>query len=117
MKSIDVISIPVTDQERSKNFYLLLGFELLDETPMSDGNKWIHMGLAGCPTTITLVTWFKKMPAGSIQGLVLRTDDIETDILILKNNGATVSGIEETPGGKFASVKDPDGNGISLQQR
>jgi catechol 2,3-dioxygenase-like lactoylglutathione lyase family enzyme len=116
MKNIDVISIPVTDQHRAKNFYLLLGFEILDETLMAKDRKWIRMGLPGCSTTITLVTWFKEMPPGSMQGLVLRTDDIETDVLILKNNGIHVSRIEETQGGKFASFKDPDGNGISLQQ-
>jgi len=117
MKSIQVISIPVTDQQRSKNFYLLLGFEIIDEAPMEGDKNWIQMGLRGDTVTITLVTWFKEMPPGSMQGLVLGTDDIEHDLLILGNNKVKISSIQETPHGKFVSLKDPDGNGISLRQR
>jgi catechol 2,3-dioxygenase-like lactoylglutathione lyase family enzyme len=117
MKCIDVISIPVSDQQLAKAFYLKLGFVLLNESPMGNGSKWIQLGLQGCPTTITLVTWFKKMQPGSMQGFVLKTDDLETDLRNLERNGIKHSPVEETPWGKFASIKDPDGNGISLQQR
>jgi catechol 2,3-dioxygenase-like lactoylglutathione lyase family enzyme len=115
MKAIQVISIPVTDQQRSKNFYLLLGFEVVEEADMGGGKKWLQMGLRGNATTITLVTWFKEMPPGSMQGLVLGTNDIEGDLTILKNNNVTISAVQETPHGKFVSLKDPDGNGISLR--
>jgi catechol 2,3-dioxygenase-like lactoylglutathione lyase family enzyme len=117
MKSIRVISIPVTDQQRAKNFYLLLGFEIIDEAPMEGDKKWIRMGLRGDAVSITLVTWFREMPAGSMQGLVLGTDDIESDLQILRNNRVNISSVQQTPHGKFVSLKDPDGNGISLRQQ
>lgn len=117
MKKIDVISIPVSDQQRSKEFYQNLGFELMVENDMGQGQTWIQLGLPGSFTSITLVTWFKKMPAGSVQGLVIRTDDLSTDIKELRDKGIQVEGLEETAWGKFATIKDPDGNTLSLHQR
>ena len=117
MKSIDVISIPVSDQQASRRFYALLGFKVLEENPMGDGKWWIRMGLEGCTTTITLVSWFSKMPAGSMQGLVLRTDDLEKEVRNLQDYGVRTSKIETAPLGKFVSFKDPDGNGLSFHER
>lgn len=117
MKKIDVISIPVTDQERSKQFYAKLGFEVMVENDLGNGQRWIQMGLPGSFTSITLVTWFKKMPAGCIQGLVIRSEDLDADLAELRKNGLSPESQEETAWGKFASIYDPDGNGISLHQR
>ncbi len=117
MKSIDVVSIPVTDQQKSKEFYSQLGFELLAESEMGNNQQWLQMGFLGTYTTITLVTWFKKMPPGSVQGLVIRTDTIEQDLEDLKAKGIEITQFEENQWGKFASFRDPDGNGLSLHQR
>ena len=117
MKSIDVIAIPVTDQEKAKRFYSSLGFEVMVETDMGSGRTWLQMGLPGSFTSISLVTWFKKMPAGSLQGLVIRTDNLEEDLLRLRENGLETGKIEEGLWGRFVSFKDPDGNGLSLQQQ
>jgi len=54
MKSITIISIPVTDQEAAKQFYLKLGFKLMAEAPF-DTHKWIQMALPGQEMSITLV--------------------------------------------------------------
>jgi len=116
MLQIAVVSIPVSDQARAKEFYLRLGFDLLAEDQMKEDTKWIQMGLPGGQTTITLVTWFKKMPAGSMQGLVLVTDDIVSDFANYKAQGLPVSELMETPNGRFFNLKDPDGNGISVQE-
>jgi hypothetical protein len=58
MKAIEIISIPVTDQERSKEFYKRLGFNVLIEAPFEKDSKWVQMGLPGDGPSITLVTWF-----------------------------------------------------------
>ncbi len=117
MKSIDVISIPVSNQQVAKAFYKKLGFVVLEEQKMEEGKYWIRMGLEGSSTTITLVTWFSKMQPGSMQGLVLRTDNLQEDIQLLKKEGILSTDPGEAAGGKFISFKDPDGNGISLQER
>jgi predicted enzyme related to lactoylglutathione lyase len=117
MKAISIISIPVTDQEASKQFYLNLGFQVLVEAPFEKGQKWIQMGFAGQKdVSITLVTWFPNMPAGSVNGFVINTDDINKDLEELTAKGLAVGKIEQMPWGKFLSVTDPDGNRLSLHQ-
>jgi predicted enzyme related to lactoylglutathione lyase len=116
MKSIEIISIPVTDQARSKEFYLQLGFSLLVEAPFGGGSQWVQLALPGSDVSITLVTWFDNMPPGCINGLVIKTDDLAREIEELTAKGITVGKIDQTPWGKFAAVIDPDGNRLSLHQ-
>jgi len=115
MKLIEVVSIPVTDQATAKEFYLKIGFEVIIEAPMGDGNTWVQLGIPGQATSIALVNWFGKMPAGSLQGLVLATDNIEKDVAGFKAKGIAVQDIDVTPWGLFASFFDPDGNGLILR--
>lgn len=116
MKNISVVSIPVTDQQRAKAFYLKAGFTLILENAMGPNQTWIQLGFPGAETSITLVNWFEQMPAGSMRGLVVETDDIEQEVANLKANGITAGNIDKTPWGRFASVTDPDGNVFSLHQ-
>src|ERR1700748_2937921 len=116
MKAISIISIPVTDQEAAKQFYLNLGFNLLVEAPY-ETQKWVQMALPGQEAvSITLVTWFPELQPGSIRGFVISIDNIADEIKALKEKGIEGGQVDETPWGKFASVKDPDGNTWSLHQ-
>jgi catechol 2,3-dioxygenase-like lactoylglutathione lyase family enzyme len=119
VKSFSVVSVPVSDQERAKRFYLdVLGFELIADAAFGDDLRWLQVGPPGAQTTLALVTWFDEMPPGSLRGLVLDTDDIEADYRTLRARGASLSGPPaEQTGGTFCFVKDPDGNTISLHQR
>ena len=116
MTAIEVISVPVTDQQAAKEFYLKIGFQLIVEADMGNGSTWVQLGLSGQATSITLVNWFKEMSAGSMQGLVLKTEDIEKEVADLKAKGVEVKPIDDTPWGRFASFSDPDGNGLTLHQ-
>lgn len=116
MKNISIISMPVSDQQRAKEFYLKAGFTLLIENKMSPQQTWIQLGLPGAEASITLVNWFDKMPPGCVQGLVIETEDIEKEVERLKENGIEAGAIEKTPWGLFASIADPDGNTFTLHQ-
>jgi predicted enzyme related to lactoylglutathione lyase len=113
---ISIISIPVTDQSRAKEFYMNFGFQLMIDAPMGDDRRWIQLTLPGAETTIALVTWFDDMPAGSVRGMVITEDSIDDKIKELNDKGIEVEPIEKTPWGRFAAVKDPDGNRLSLHQ-
>lgn len=116
MKFIEVVSIPVSDQQVAKEFYLKIGFELIIEAPMGDGSTWLQLGLPGQTTSLSLVTWFKNIAPGSSQGLVLHTEDIKKEVDELRAKGLTVKDIDDTPWGKFAEFSDPDGNSMVLRQ-
>jgi catechol 2,3-dioxygenase-like lactoylglutathione lyase family enzyme len=116
MKLIEVISIPVSDQQASKQFYLSIGFEIIIEAPMGDGSTWVQLGLPGQTTSITLVNWFASMAPGSMQGLVVKTEDIDKEYAELKAKGINIKDIDPTPWGKFATFYDPDGNSLVLRE-
>ncbi|HST58949.1 MAG TPA: VOC family protein, partial [Longimicrobium sp.] len=80
IRRIAIVSIPVVDQQTAKQWYAdVLGFALLADNPMGPEQRWVQLGIPGAETSITLVTWFRGMPAGSAQGLVLVTDDVAAD--------------------------------------
>lgn len=112
---VQLLSLPVTDQDRAKDFYVgVLGLDLMRDNPMGPDQRWVEVAPKGAATGIALVTWFPTMPAGSSKGLVLQTSDIDGDIESLRTAGVAVDGPQEAPWGRFATFDDPDGNGIVL---
>lgn len=78
VKSVAVVSIPVSDQDRARSFYVdTLGLELVRDDSSVPGMRWIQVAPPGGGTQLTLVTWFESMPAGSLRGLVLRISDLQ----------------------------------------
>lgn len=108
MKSVEIIMIPVGDRQKAKEFYLNLGFEVIVEAPDAHGESWIQMGFPGSNTTISLA---------SFQGIICETDDIENKIREYKGKGIKVGKIDDTPWGRFAWLKDLDGNSLCLHQK
>jgi len=115
---VAVVSVPVSDQERSKRFYSeVLGFDLVADTPFVDNQRWVQLRPPKGEASITLVTWFPDMPAGSMSGIVLECDDIESTHRELTGRGlAFTSPITKEFWGTFATFHDPDGNGWILSQ-
>jgi catechol 2,3-dioxygenase-like lactoylglutathione lyase family enzyme len=108
MKAIEIITIPVSDQQKAKEFYLKLGFQLLVEAPADHGQTWIQMGLPNQSSSISLL---------SFHGIICETEDIEKEIQELKTKGIEVGKIDDQPWGRFAWLKDPDGNSLCLRQK
>jgi catechol 2,3-dioxygenase-like lactoylglutathione lyase family enzyme len=117
MFRIAVVSIPVADQERSKQFYSeLLQFKVVRDEPMGPDQRWIQLAPSASSSTITLVTWFDAMPPGSMQGIVLQTDNVHREYKSLQGRGLKLSEIKTAPWGIYATFEDPDGNGWVLQE-
>jgi len=114
-----LVSVPVADQDRAKQFFVdTLGFELLAENPMGPDQRWVQVGPKGATTSVTLVTWFPTMPPGSVKGIVIGCDDIQSTYDELSSRGVQFSGpIERQPWGTFATFDDPDGNGWVLMEQ
>lgn len=108
MKSVEIIMLPVQDRQKAKEFYLKLGFQVLIEAPGAHGETWIQMGLPDGNTTISLANF---------QAIICETDDIEKEIQVLKEKGIDAGKIDNTPWGRFAWLKDIDGNSWCLHQK
>jgi catechol 2,3-dioxygenase-like lactoylglutathione lyase family enzyme len=108
MKAIEIIIVPVSDQQKAKEFYMQLGFKLVVEAPSEHGHTWLQMSLPDDNTTIALMHF---------HGIIIETPDIEKDIQEYKKKGIGFGKIDDQPYGRFAWVKDPDGNGLCLHQK
>ena len=117
MKALEIISVPVTDPQKSKAFYLKMGLELVIEAPFSETQTWIQLRFPEGSTSITLVNWFPQMPAGTLTGITISTDDINADITFLNKNGIETGKIDTNQWGTFCSITDPDGNVWILHQK
>ena len=117
--SIGIISVPVSVQQRAKQFYeQVLGFRVEHDEVIDGNRRWIMLRPAGGGAAITLVTWFETMKPGSLKGTVLTVADIEAAVAHLQAHGALAAGtqINDAPWGRWVGVDDPDGNGWVVQQ-
>jgi catechol 2,3-dioxygenase-like lactoylglutathione lyase family enzyme len=107
MKSVEIVMLPVKDQQRAKEFYLSLGFSVITEAPMGQGETWLQMGLKGGGASLSL---------GSASAVICETENIQHEVKELKSKGIEVGKVDDTPWGKFAWLKDPDGNSLCLRE-
>ena len=117
MMQLAVVSVPVSDLERSRTYYRdVLGFSLQREGDLGTPYAYILMrppaGMAG----ISLVQATDKLPAGSVQGLMLQTLDVDKMIERLTPNGLEASEPKSASWGRFTTFTDPDGNGWVLAE-
>jgi len=130
MRTLEIIPVPVSSQEKAKAFYQKLGFGVVVEQPMGNGQTWLQMGYPGQAACLSLISWWPykevAMAPGTLRGIIIQTDDIEKDVEELQKKGVemgmiSLKGIDEgkiadTPWGRFIHFSDPDGNGLSLHQ-
>ena len=115
---IEILSVPVSDQQRAKEFYeRTLGLKLISDDRFEPGMRWVQLEPPGGGTNITLVTWFENMRPGSLGGMVIACGNVDEAYEELSGRGAEFSSPpEDMPWGRFASLQDPDGNGWLLHQ-
>jgi catechol 2,3-dioxygenase-like lactoylglutathione lyase family enzyme len=114
---IDVLSIPVTDQEISKRFYAdALGFEAAMDYQTGPETRWVQLKLPGTQTSIALVTKQQTLPGGmklgepgSAQGMTIMTADL-ADVQRRLSGMSKHSDVHKASWGDFLIVADPDGN-------
>jgi catechol 2,3-dioxygenase-like lactoylglutathione lyase family enzyme len=135
---LEVMVLPVSDVDRSKDFYTGLGWrEDADVAPDPD-YRFVQLTPPGSACSIIFGTGVTSAAPGSAQGLYLVVDDIDAARAEMTGHGAQMSEVfhdaggffphaearERAPGpapghktyGSYASFRDPDGNGWLLQE-
>ena len=113
---IESVSVPVSDQEQAKEFYVdTLGFDLLVDYTWREGMLWSEVAPRNSAISLMLVTWSACMLPSMYRVIVLATDDIQAihDELLAKGIDFELPPTE-TPRGKQAMIRDPDGNALLL---
>ena len=128
---LEVIVIPVSDVDRTKEFYRKLGWRLDADYESGKDFRILQFTPPGSGCSIIFGKNITAAAPGSAQGLYLIVSDIEAARAELVDRGVEVSemfhrgGKEGRLGGpdpqrrsyaSFASFSDPDGNGWLLQE-
>jgi len=137
---LEVVVIPVSDVDRTKEFYALLGWRLDADFSFDNGFRVVQFTPPGSGCSIQFGTDMTSAAPGSARGLYLIVSDIEVARSELLDRSADVSDVFHagTPGAQFqpdgtsgrvsgpaaehesyrsfVTFSDPDGNGWLLQE-
>ncbi len=119
---LEVVQVPVGDVDRAKAFYAdQVGFHLDRDHQVSERVRVVQLTPPGSACAIVIGTGLADMEPGSVQGLQLVVADMVAARDALVGRGVDVSEIQVLgrpgrPGFRFASFRDPDGNGWVLQE-
>jgi catechol 2,3-dioxygenase-like lactoylglutathione lyase family enzyme len=117
IKAIKFVSIPVTNQERSLDFYTKkLGMRVLTDQPFDDKQRWIELGFPRAETRLVLFTPSEhKTMIGGFMNVSFTADDVEATATEMKSKGVEfVQEPQKADWGTSAIFKDPDGNRFVL---
>jgi len=119
---LEVIGLPVSDVDTSKDFYAdRLGFNLDHDIEPGPGMRVVQLTPPGSPTSIVFGSGMPLGEPGTTKGIQLVVDDIDAARAELAGRGVQITevqqlGPEGSPGSRFAFFADPDGNGWSVQE-
>ena len=113
---LEVVTVPVSDIERAKEFYLSVGFNADHDHTVSDDLRFVQMTPPGSGCSIAFGKGLTKMTPGSLDNLMMVVPDAEAVREHLLERGVEASEVDEQAWGRFVYFADPDGNGWALQQ-
>ncbi len=137
---LEVVVIPVSDADRSKDFYAGLGWRLDADFSFDNGFRVVQLTPPGSGSSVQFGTKITSAAPGSAQGLYLIVSDIQAARDQLAARGAEIGEVFHpgTPGAQFepgagngrlngpapdgqsyssfATFRDPDGNTWLLQE-
>lgn len=119
MMKLELVPVPVSDVDRAKAFYEKAGFILEVDVQPSQGMRVVQFTPPGSGCSIVFGTGMgeiTEMTPGSVKGLHLVVDDINTAHSALMNRGIPAGEISDVGGVKYAGFSDPDGNLWLLQE-
>ena len=134
---LEVVVLPVSDVDRSKRFYMSLGWRLDADFAAGDDWRAVQLTPPGSPCSVIFGKGFTAAVPGSVQGTFLVVDDVKAARAALIGRGVDVSEVFHfegplnvigtngrvpgpDPQGRsyqsWASFSDPDGNSWMLQE-
>ena len=120
IKRIKFLGIPVKDQDRALRFYTeKLGLRILTDQEFSEKQRWLELSIPGAETGITLFTpEGHEDRVGTFVNTSWEVDNVEKTYAELQSRGVEFAGPpQKQPWGKFAIMKDSEGNQIVLSSR
>jgi catechol 2,3-dioxygenase-like lactoylglutathione lyase family enzyme len=134
---LEVVVLPVSDVDKAKQFYELLGFRLDVDKAVAPDFRVVQLTPPGSECSIIIGVGITEAEPGSVQGLHLVVTDIEGARAELVDRGIDLDEVFHESGifhhadssarvigpqpehhsyASFVSFSDPDGNGWLLQE-
>ena len=114
---LELVPLPSSDVDRSKEFYVdRVGFGLDHDVSPGNGMRIVQLTPPGSACSVVVGVGIGDPQGGPVKGLHLVVDDIEAARAELRGRGVEVSEVDDMGGVKYAYFADPDGNSWALQQ-
>jgi catechol 2,3-dioxygenase-like lactoylglutathione lyase family enzyme len=114
---IEVVTVPVSDPDAAKEFYVgKLGFTLDHDQTVSDETRFIQVTPPGSACSLAFGRGLSAMEPGSLNAVMMVVDDAEAARVELLDAGIPASDVDPQPWGRFVTFEDPDGNRWTLQE-
>jgi len=113
---IELVSVPVTDVDRAKDFYVKAGFSADYDEVVNENLRFVQLTPPGSACSICIGTGLTKMKPGSIESIQMVVADAQKAHDELVKRGIEVSKVTPLEWGVFVYFSDPDGNKWALQQ-
>jgi catechol 2,3-dioxygenase-like lactoylglutathione lyase family enzyme len=127
--NLEVVTLPVSDVDRAKDFYQNLGWRLDADIAVGDAFRVIQFTPTHSACSIAFGMGVTTGQPGSLRRLILAVSDIDAARQDLASRGVDVSGPFHLAGGRvpgpdpegrsyqtYAAFSDPDGNEFLLQE-
>jgi catechol 2,3-dioxygenase-like lactoylglutathione lyase family enzyme len=126
---LEVVTVPVSDVDRTKEFYQNLGWRLDADIAAGDAFRVVQLTPPHSDCSVAFGKGVTAGEPGSVHRLILAVDDIDEARADLLDRGAPVSEVFHLAGGRvpgrdpqdrsyqtYAAFSDPDGNEWLLQE-
>ena len=127
--NLEVVTLPVSDVDRAKDFYQNLGWRLDADIAVGDAFRVIQFTPTHSACSIAFGVGVTTGQPGSLRRLILAVSDIDAARQDLASRGVDVSGPFHLAGRRvpgpdpegrsyqtYAAFSDPDGNEFLLQE-
>lgn len=114
---IELIFVPVTDVDRAKEFYTMIGFNPDHDQRVNDELRFVQMTPPGSACSIAFGTGLGiELEPGQQNTIQVVVPDADEALAHLQGLGVEARGVQELDWGRFVTFDDPDGNTWTLQQ-
>jgi catechol 2,3-dioxygenase-like lactoylglutathione lyase family enzyme len=115
-KEIAFVAYPVTDMTRARKFYEdILGLKPNAPLPSNDPH-WVEYDVG--PSTLGIGSSPQWLPSQDGPSVALEAEDFDVVVAALReHNVPIIIGPMELPSCRMATVRDPDGNKLTIHQR
>ncbi|MDQ1536512.1 MAG: hypothetical protein QOE58_905 [Actinomycetota bacterium] len=114
---LELVPLPTTDVDRSKEFYVdRLGFHLDHDIQPGNGLRVVQLTPPGSACSIVVGVGMSDPDAPRVLNMHLVVDNVEEARALLLSKHVDVSEVSDMGGVKYAYFSDPDGNSWAFQE-